>query len=297
MTTQSITPATEGQKKQIRATLLEIGDEAIKALCLNKEQAQRLIDTSRRDIESALVACLRGFVVTDEFVDEEVESSYGYLSGYEKADAHGTQFAAIKHHFPQAESYDTVLAAKDAPAESEGNFLILPWQRIASTYGEAVEIVFAKLREARGGKFHNYREGELGPDRLQEEPKKVDAMKALAETQAGHDVLVVSAQLGLRHRGRSVRRACAVMNGNEFGLGAYEMGFVLLTHSNRLEQFDDLWVNCAGDRYRYNFSGEFISAPYFNFDDDELKFATDVGSDPYEYEGAASAFVPVPSPE
>ncbi len=295
MTTESITsvPATEGQKKQIRNNLLEAGEAAIEELALTKEEAQRLVGTSTRDLKTALIACLRGFVVTDEFSEEEVESEYGYLSGYEKAGPHAEQFARIKGHFPQAESYDITLGEKEAPAGSEGNFLILPWQRIAETYEAALAIVLTKLSEQRIGAFVNYREGELGPDRLRESAKKAAAMKSYATSQSGHDVLVVAAQLGKRHRGRSVRRARVVMSGNEFGLGAYEMGFILLTHPNRLENYDDLCVDCAGDEYRFGDSGPdgFLSAPYFGFDGAELKFdAGDVGRPCDDY-GAASGFV------
>jgi len=49
-----------------------------------------------------------------------------------------------------------------------------------------------------------------------------------------HDILVVPAQFGLRHRGRSVRRVREVMNANEFGLGVFAIGIMLLTHPERL---------------------------------------------------------------
>lgn len=285
-------PATDGQKKQVRRLVNEVGEEVVRELGLDKERAQRLIGTNRHEIKLALIACLQGFVHTDEFADEEAESSYGYLSGYANARPATEQFAAINRLFPRAESYDKALAAKDAPAGTEGNFLILPWWTIAPTYNEAVEIIFGKLNEVRSGRFYNYRQGELGSDRLRESQKKADAMKAIVAGQQGHDVLVVPAQLGLRHRGRSVRRARVVMNGNEFGLGAYEMGFILLTHPNRLEQYDDLYADCAGDEYRFGDSSEFLLAPCFCFFDGRLKFDThDVGR-PRGFYGAASAFLP-----
>lgn len=233
--------------------------------------------------------------LTDQFVDDKGESGYRYLSGYERARSATDQFAEIRRHFPRAESYDAALAGKDPLAGTEGNFLILPWQKVASTYyNEAVEIVLGKLDQARGGKFYNYngRQGQLGPDRLRESRKKAGAMRALASAQQGHDVLVLSAQLGLRHRGRSVRRARVVMRSNEFGLGAYEMGFILLTHPDRLAHWRDLYAHCAGDEYRFESWCEFLCAPCFDFRTGQLQFRAGGVGYCSDDGGSASAFVP-----
>lgn len=66
-----------------------------------------------------------------------------------------------------------------------------------------------------------------------------------AKQQAG--VCAVPAQLGLRHRARSARLALELCEPNEFGLGAYEVGIILLTHPERLRCMKDLAILCAGD--------------------------------------------------
>jgi hypothetical protein len=109
--------------------------------------------------------------------------------------------------------------------------------------------------------------------------------------QKDHDILVVAAQFGLRHRGRSTRRAREVMNASEFGLGAFAIGIMLLTHPERLMNYDDLWIDCAGDDYSCDADGLFGNAPYFGFGDDGVGFGTsDVASADGSY-GSASASV------
>ncbi len=294
MATQSTpVPATEGQIKHAIRLVTDATDKALHELALDKDAMQRFVELGVVGIMPHVLTLLRGLALMDEFADEEVESEYGYLSGYKQANAATDQFAAIKSIFPQAESYDMALAAKDAPVGSEGNFLILPWQKVAPTYREAVEIVLAKLKETRNGRFQNSRNGQLGPSYLREGDKKIKAMKKIAVEQSGHDVLVVSTQLGIRHRGRSVRRALAVMSGNEIGLGAYEIGFILLTHQNRLQHFDGLWIDAAGDEFAPDADGDFCRAPCFDFDGGGLGFDAYDVDNPHEYCGSASAFVVV----
>lgn len=162
---------------------------------------------------------------------------------------------------------------------------------MAATYGEAVQKVFEKIKEIRGGKFYNYRDGKLGPQYLRQSAKSVKAFQKLGLEQKDHDILVVAAQFGLRHRGRSVRRAREVMNASEFGLGAFAIGIMLLTHPERLKHFDDLWIDCAGDEFSCFGDGQFDGAPYFYFNDDEVKFGTLGVDDAHAYDGSASASV------
>lgn len=152
--------------------------------------------------------------------------------------------------------------------------------------------MLALISQARGGKFYNYREGNLGPNRLREHKRTVAMWKTLCDQQTGHDILVVPAQFTLRHKGRSVRRACKVMNASEFGLGAFAVGIMLLTHPKRLQHYDDLWIDCAGDEdddtgddVRFSF------VPCFIFADDGVGFGTRWFGNVNDHCGSASAFL------
>jgi len=283
-------PITSGQSKQIRRFVEDATNSALEELAFDKDAAQRVIEQGN-EIEALVLDMLRGLAVTDEFSNEEVASSYGYLSGYKPRPV-SEQMAALKAIFPGLKSFDKSTAAKELPPGAEGMFLIPRWETLAPTYGQAVEVVLAKLAESRNGKFVNYRENQLGPNQLKESTKKAAMFQKLGDQQKGHDVLVVAGQFGIRHRGKSVRRARVVMGGLECGLGAFEIGIMLLTHPERLQHYDDLWVDCAGDEYAPDAGGGFYGAPYFRFYDEYLEFDADDVGNPGDYDGSASAVLP-----
>ena len=296
MTTQkSIKRATNGQKDQIAAMVAALVKKLIGELEVDQEGAQKLIsggNAFKEELRDSLMAAIRVHGTINMYADEEVPSTYGYLSGY-KPKSVAEQMVALKAIFPKLESFDESAVAKELLAGAEGNFLIPRWQELAPTYGEAVELVLAALKKSRNGRFVNYRENQLGPDRLRESAKKSDMFQKLGNEQTGHNVLVVQAQFGLRHRGKSVRRARVVMGGNECGLGAFEIGIMLLTHPDRLANYDDLYVDCSGDEYAPGADGVFSSAPSFFFGGGGLEFDTRDVDYPHDYYGSASAFVVV----
>ncbi len=234
---------------------------------LSEKEAQRVNDTA------GLAELIANFItenrVTDQFKDEEVSSTYGYLSGYTKPKGITEQTNILRQIFPGVGFADEKLAEGAVPANAEGWFAIPKWQSLAKTYGEAVQMVLDAIKKARNGKFYNYRENQLGPDRLRQSAKSTEVFQTLSDEQKDYDILVVAAQFGIRHRGRSVRRAREVMldSGNEFGLGAFAIGIMLLTHSERLMNYDDLWIDCAGDEYAPDADGDFSGAPFFKFSD------------------------------
>jgi len=292
MTTKSFT---SGQRDQIKRLGSEVVGDVLVELALDREQAQKLLMNGgefKKRLRDSVAEAMREFSlsVSDEYADEEAPSSYGYLSGYKPRPV-AEQMAALKGLFPGLKSFDENAATKLLPPGAEGMFLIPRWQEIAPTYGQAVELVLAKLAETRNGRFVNYRENQLGPNQLRQSAKKIAFFKKLGKEQTGHDVLVVAAQFGLRHAGKSVRRARVVMGGNECGLGAFEVGIMLLTHPDRLAEYDDLWIDCAGDEYAPESGGGFCSAPYFRFSDEGLGFGTDGLDYPHGGCGSASAVV------
>lgn len=293
MATQSTSvPATEDQMKRMRRLVEDAAEKAVKQLGLDKDAVRRLVEFGVVGLVPHFITLFSSLVLTDEFADEEVLSTYGYLSGY-KPKSVAEQMVVLKAIFPKLKSFDESAVAKELLAGAEGNFLIPRWQELAPTYGEAVELVLAALKQSRNGRFVNYCENQLGPDRLRESAKKSDMFQKLGNEQPGHNVLVVQAQFGLRHRGKSVRRARVVMGGNECGLGAFEIGIMLLTHPDRLANYDDLYVDCSGDEYAPRADGSFCYAPYFYIDGSYLKFRADYVGRPVRGCGSASAFMVV----
>jgi hypothetical protein len=276
MMTMSQTLITSGKRKQI-VRFLEDGLDKFE---LDDPAAQRVIERGG-ELQEGLRRLLAELSVSDRYANEEVASTYGYLSGYTTPKPIVDQVRLLKELFPElAEStFDESVATCDLTTDAEGYFAIPRWQKVALTYGEAVQKVLDLIKQARDGKFHNYREGKLGPGHLRQHARTVERFQQLSDQQEGHDVLVVSCQFGIRHRGRSVRRAREVMTANEFGLDAFSVGIMLLTHPERLQHYNDLWLDCPGDEYSPDADGAFCQAPYFRFDDGRVKFGTSVVDD------------------
>ena len=290
------TPATAPQLKQINRLIADAVEKIVADLCLDKGGAQRVIehgDELVAPIAEKALAMLRDLSVSDKYKDEEVKSSYGYLSGYEKPKSITEQTNILRQIFPCLGNACEKLAEREVPKHADKGWFAIPkWQSIAPTYGEAVEIVLRKLSEAYNGRFQNYREGELGEQYLRQQALTASAFQKFGEEQSGYDILVVSAQFGLRHRGRSVRRVREILLGNEFGLGAFAVGIMLLTHHDRLQHYDDLWIDCAGDEYAPGAVGRFWHAPFFGFSAGELRFGARDVSSADEYYGSVSGFLP-----
>ncbi|MBP9867089.1 MAG: hypothetical protein KBC41_03375 [Candidatus Pacebacteria bacterium] len=277
---------TSNQRKQI----VRFVEDGIDAVNLQKDGAQRLIENGG-EFQSELKKLVERFSITNQYADEEVKSSYGYLSGYTPKGI-TEQTNLLRALFPGIGYANEKLAEAGLPENAEGWFAIPRWEKVAPTYGEAVQKVLDLIKQTRNGAFYNYREGQLGPNQLRQSAKAKSMFQMLGGEQKDQDILVVPAQFGIRHRGRSVRRARALMNANECGLGAFAIGIMLLTHPERLQHFDDLWIDSAGDEFAPHADGDFSRSPYFRFFDDEVEFDTNDVFIAYAYYGSASVCLP-----
>lgn len=287
MTTQSIT---SGQTKQFKRFVEDAADKALAEVGLDKDGLQKLIENGD-EFQARIIAGIRELSVSNRFSDEEVESSCGYLSGY-KPKGITEQTNILRQLFPGIGFADEKLAEQPLPANAEGWFAIPKWQSVAKTYNEAVEKVLELIKKQRKGELYNWHEGELGAKYLRQHGRTAKKLETLADQQKGYDILVVAAQFGLRHRGRSVRRAREVFTANEFGLGAFEIGCMLLTHPKRLQNYDDLWIDCAGNKYAPVAGGVFSLAPCFGFDADRVEFDTRWFDGARSHYGSPSGFLP-----
>lgn len=291
-----VIPATAGQIKQINRLIADAVEKIVTELGLDKDGAQRVIEHGDElvgNIGEVALATLKDLSVSDKYKGEEVKSTFGYLSGYKKPKGITEQTNILRQLFPGIGFADEKLAEREVPKNADDGWFAIPkWQSLAPTYGEAVELVLKKLSETRNGRFQNYREGELGPDQLRQSAKTASVFQKLAEEQNGYDILVVAAQFGLRHRGRSVRRVREILLGNEFGLGAFAVGIMLLTHPERLAHYDDLWIDCAGDEFAPGADGDFSGSPVFYFGGDGLGLGTNDVSGALGFCGSVSGFLP-----
>lgn len=289
----TVSGTTAGQCRQYFRFVEDAADKALTAVNLDKDSLQCLIENGG-EFQKRIILAIQELSV-NQFTDEEMESSFGYFPGY-KPGGIVAQVNMLRELFPEIGYANQDLLAQvekgqvAIPTGAEGWFAIPHWSKVASTYQEALEKVLVLLAKAYGDRFQNYRSGQLGSQHLRETPTKALAMERLQQCQNA-DIILVPAQFGLRHRGRSVRRASAVMAGNEYGLGAYEIGIMLLTHPDRLKHFNDLRINCAGDEYSPDVGHDFWFALIFSFHVDGLEFDYYHLGRTVDHEGSASGFV------
>lgn len=229
---------------------------------------------------------------------EEVSSSFGYLSGYQKPIKITDQIDILRSHWPSLNPdpalryYREVYPTFQFPNWVEGPFAIIRSGFFSNKYYEELGEVFGALIKSRDGKLYNYRAEQLGPEYLRQSQRTLEKLDVLMEQQPQSDILISSGQFGFHHRGCSIRRAREKFMENEYGIGAKDGGTMLLINPIRLQHYDDLWIDFAGDEFAPLADGDFDRAPCFNFDDDELGFHADWLCYADDHYGSVSAFLP-----
>ena len=250
-TAQKSVAVTPGQLESLNRLVADAARKVIAEFGLDNPGAQRVIehgDDFVAAISEAALAALKDLSVSDKFKDEEAESAYVYPEKY-RIKSITEQTNILRQLFPGVGFTDEKLAEQPLPQHAEGYFAIPKWQTVGKTYEEALLKVLAAIAKQR--KFYNYREGALGADRLRLTKRTAQFLEKLTGEQKGYDILVVPAQFGLRHRGRSVRRAIECMVSNEFGLDPFSVAIMILTHPERFEKYEDLCVDSSGCEYDY----------------------------------------------
>ena len=270
---------------------------------LSGREAQRVNDTP------GLAKLIDAFIAEHRFIDPfdyaEIASSYVYPAGYAIA-LIGEQINALAGIFELSlgstmEFMEKVFPTLTLPDWAEGWFAIPSVDALATRffpnvedpaarYCEAVKVVVAKIAASRRF-YHHHDDIRRGSYRMNAET--ATAMALVTAQQKG-DVLVIPAQFGIRHRGRSVRQACEAMPNPEFGLGMVAVGSMLLTHPKRLVSLDDLWIDVPGDEYDRCGFRTFESVPFVCFSigiDGVAVESHDVSDDDPRF-GSPSACVP-----
>ena len=305
MKTSITSRATEGQRTQYTRMMEDIVRHGTK-LALEKVEAdsegwQRVLrngDELKLTVAEVIVSKTRELSVSNQYADEEVASNYGYLSGYVKPVGIEDQIDILRSHWPSLNPDGAIrymhgiYPSLRFPEWVEGPFALIRPGFFSEAYGEEFEEVLRALAKARGGKFVNYRGGQLGPKYLRQSTGTLAMTNRIVAEQPGSVILVVSEQFGIRHRGKSVRRAREVFVGSEFGEGAKNVGTMILTNPIRLQHLDDLWLDCPGDEYSPDAGGSFDSAPFFKFSGGKVGFGTLWVACPGEGYGSVSGSLP-----
>jgi hypothetical protein len=240
---------------------------------LDRQSAQAVLDMDtklKREVAETVVEIIHRHTVSNKFKDEEVSSNRVYPPTYRNRPVEA-QVTELRKIFPSLGNCQEKLARRELPAGAEAWFAIPRWQALASTYNEAVEMVWNVLASRR--RASNRIQGKLGEIYLRQTERSRLAEKILSEQQEGNDILVLGAQAGLLHRGSSARRTRVAMAGNEFCLGVFSIACLLLTHPERLSTGDTLMIDCGGDEYSVRGDYTFDRVPLFDFDMAGIEFS------------------------
>lgn len=222
------------------------------------------------------------------FVHEEVESDTGYFSGYKGPGSIADQLAKLRKLFPQIGGVNEELVAsiersdvklstipKRFPEEDRHFWCIPHWTNFGITYCEAIakvlEVFGDKIDDVFGDKIYDALDisSDTTSGHLKQTERKINMINKILLKQDA-DILIIEAQFGLRHRGRTMRRACVVMGEDEFGLGIYEILIMLLLSPERLAYYNDLWIDVAGDEWCSKIGRRSNYAPRLLYDSGDL---------------------------
>ena len=268
---------------------------------LDEARAQRLNEHGG-ELQDGIAKLIAELSVPNQYANEEVRSSCAYPKEYKGPKPIKVQIKALAKIFDLDPSH-AIEFVKNLPAlpeGAEGWFAIPSVDPLAKKhfpevtdpvqkYCQAVQLVHAKIAASRS--FYNYREGQITPAQLRVHARTAHALDLIAETQKG-DILIVPCQLGMRHRGQSVRRAREVFVANEFGFGSLAVGSIVLTHPERLVRWEELDMDCSGDEFSPEADGDFSKSPFFRFYGGKVKFGTAFVGGPLGGFGSVSGFLP-----
>lgn len=254
---------------------------------LTEEQAQRLNENRGGEFTTELLQLIQKHSTTNQYANEVVFSNYTYPKEYKGPKPIAEQVQTIASMFG-LDPTQALEFAKNLPTLPEGDEGWFGWFAIpkvsavakkhfpaiadkAEQYCEAVKLVHTKLADSRS--FTNYRNGEIVPSKVRQHAHTVNFMEQVEAEQQG-DILIIAVQYGMRHRGKSVRRARETFASNEFGLGAFAIGCMALVHPERYVRLQELDTDCAGDEFAPDADGVFSRAPVFRFYGGKLEFGT-----------------------
>jgi hypothetical protein len=165
------------------------------------------------------------------------------------------------------------------PQGAEALFAIpKPKENYARATLDALNIIEGKRR------FHCHIT--IEQKKLRREEKTIKCLDILSKAQkdAG-EIIIIPAQFGINHLNKSVDLVRKKMAPNEFGLGAYEVAWMMITHSERQNIMNKVHMDCPGDNYLESYN------PYFDYGQKWMELAVRESKRPVHDIGSVTGFV------
>jgi hypothetical protein len=159
------------------------------------------------------------------------------------------QVAILKGFFPKYAdaTYEASVADSELPVGADGWFAFPREKGNYSFKRKALIEAITLVRDTGPRPFKNIYKGRLNPVYLSQTDEYRQAFARIEHEQDRHDILIIPAQTGLLHQGRSAEQAVEHMDPKrEFPLSPLEVAIILLTHQGRFKHYRDLWIDCPG---------------------------------------------------
>lgn len=202
-------------------------------------------------------------------------------------------FSALERHFPDlplegARKYANSLRGVPLPFGAERLYLVPQWDKVAEDRVIASRKVIEKLSEDSG--CQHWGQDALKRLRVQDHTRL--SLREIIKRQNNNEVLIVPAQMGHFHAGRSIDTVRTEFFPMEFGLGLFEVGCMLLCNPARLIFEHHLYVDCPGDTCNPGYGPDSASSPYFSASaDGHLDLSTQMVDTANAKHGCATGFI------
>jgi hypothetical protein len=254
---------------------------------LDEAGLQRVVERAR-ELQKGSTALVTDLSITDRYKNQEVASNWTYPAEYGGPKELHAQLELLVGILPGLDVeqawtwYNDVYTKLEVPDWVEGVFAVpseFALGRLfhpdvanrAASYCTGARLLMEKLAASRT--FYNYREGQIVPAHLWRTERTTEKLDALWEMQGKPDTIILPAQVGMRHRGRSVLRACECFVAQEFGGGSLEGLAVALTHPERFVRWEQLHMDLPGDDFSSEAGGRADETPCMCFSGGRVEFS------------------------
>ncbi|MDD3386759.1 MAG: hypothetical protein PHU17_00775 [Candidatus Pacebacteria bacterium] len=169
------------------------------------------------------------------------------------------------------------------PEKAEGWFVV---PSLTENYVDEVEKTLSSISNTRT--FYSHLE--LKRKNIKRKERTSVAISRLEKYENAGDIIIIPAQFGNLHRGLSIKEIeTEKMTEREFGLGAYEVSWMLFTHPEREYKESNLHPVCIGDTVKVNKSFNF--SPCFDYGEKVLELGAFANNERLQDFGAVTGFV------
>lgn len=284
MGARSITPT---QREQYMRLMREASERGLVESQLDEQGFERLT-RNHEELVMQMIGVIQELSLCNRFTDEEIVSNIVYPPTYRIRNI-ADQIDTLRRFFPTLGSANMDIGWRPVPFGAEGWFAIPRWEKIATSYCEAFNTVVEKLESTR--RVSNRVRGYVNPFNLRQNRRTASMFQKLCQQQEEHDILIVPAQFGQRHAGRSPRRAHELFTFEEFALGLVAAGCMLLAHPDRLAEGEHLQIDCPGDEWSAEKYGTFTSVTVLDFGERDVEIRTRSRIDHNVHYGSATGFI------